>query len=242
MTKINVRLILPAALAILLAAVFCVAQQPNKHNTRPEAPKAVPAEPTGAELVSDGIRYTYEFKQPEFLIKHIVIEHDSRGSGKIKFVQRTEEMAVEEPLQLSPEAISRISGLWRALNFLTSNESYQADRQYPHLGTMLLKMEKDTRQRTAEFNWTNHPEALALVNEYRRAGDQAILVFELSVARESIPLNTPKLMERAEALLKRNGLSDPRQMLPLLKELSTDDHLPLITRNHALRLIKKIEK
>src|SRR5688572_21129208 len=153
MSKINVRLVLTAALAIFLAAVFCVAQQPNKHNTRPEAPKAVTAEPTGADLVSDGIRYTYEFKQPEFLIKHIVIEHDSRGRGRIKFVQRTDEMAVEEPLQLSPEVISRVSGLWRALNFLTSNENYQADRQYPHLGTMLLKMEKDTRQRSAEFNW-----------------------------------------------------------------------------------------
>ena len=242
MSKTNVRLILPAALAILLAAVFGVAQQANKHNTRPEAPKVATAEPNGADLVSDGTRYTYEFKQPEFLIKHIVIEHDSRGRGKIRFVQRADEMEVEEPLHLSPETIGRISGLWRALNFLASSEDYQADRQYPHLGTMLLKMEKDTRQRTAQFNWTNHPEALALVNEYRRAADQAILVFDLSVARESIPLNTPKLMERAEALLKRNGLSDPRQMLPLLKELSTDDHLPLITRNHALRLIKKIEK
>lgn len=241
-SNINVRLILPAALAILLAAVFGVAQQPNKHNTRPEAAKAATAEPNGADLATDGTRYTYEFKQPEFLIKHIVIEHDSKGRGKIKFVQRADEMEVEEPLHLSPETIGRISGLWRALNFLASNEDYQADRQYPHLGTMLLKMEKDTRQRTVQFNWTNHPEALALVNEYRRAGDQAILVFDLSVARESIPLNTPKLMERAEALLKRNGLSDPKQMLPLLKEISTDDHLPLITRNHALRLIKKIEK
>ena len=242
MSKFNVRLIFPAALAILLAAFPGVAQEANKHNTRPEAPKVATMEPTGADLVSDGIRYTYEFKQPEFLIKHIVIEHDSRGRGTIKSVQRTDEMKVEEPLQLSPEAISRISGLWRALSFLTSNEDYQADRQYPHLGTMLLRMQKDTQERTAQFNWTNHAAASALVNEYRRAGDQAILVFDLSVARESIPLNTPKLMERTEALLKRNGLSDPKQMLPLLKELSTDDHLPLITRNHALRLIKKIEK
>ena len=239
---IKFRLILPAALAILIAAVFGAAQQSNKHNTRPEAPKVATTEPTAVDLASDGTRYSYEFKQPEFLIKHIVIEHDSYGRGKIKFVQRADEMEVEEPLQLSPEVISRVSALWRALNFLNSNEDYQADRHYPHLGTMRLKMEKDTRQRTADFDWTTHPQALALVNEYRRAGDQAILVFDLSVARESIPLNTPKLMERMEALLKRNGLSDPRQLLPMLQELSTDDHLPLITRNHALRLIKKIEK
>ena len=234
-------LFLPAALIILQAAPFGVAQN-NKHNTRPDAPKVATTEPNPVEVASDGTRYTYEFKQPEFLIKHIVIEHDSNGRGKIKFVQRTDEMEVEEPLQLSMETVSRISALWRGLDFLNSTEEYQAERQYPHLGTMSLKMEKGTRQRAVEFNWTHNQQASSLINEYRRAGEQAILVFDLSVARESIPLNTPKLMERLEALLRRNGLSDPQQLVPMLKELSTDEHLPLITRNHALRLIKKIEK
>lgn len=234
--------LLPAALAILFAAVFGTAQQPapNKHNTRPEAPAVSTPQPK--EVVKDSTRYSYEFRQPDFFIKHIVIEHDSSGDGRIRFVQRTEEIPVDEPLQLSAEALSRISGLWRALRFLDSNESYQSDRQYPHLGTMVLKMEQDGRERTAEFNWTNHAQASSLANEYRRAADQAILVFDLSVARESLPLNTPKLMEQMEALLKRNALSDPKQLLPLLKDLSTDDHIPLIARNHALRLIKKIEK
>jgi hypothetical protein len=49
-------------------------------------------------------------------------------------------------------------------------------------------------------------------------------------------------MEELESQLKRNGLSDPRQLLPLLRDISTDEHLPLIARNHAARLIKKIEK
>jgi hypothetical protein len=107
---------------------------------------------------------------------------------------------------------------------------------------MRLKMERDTRQRTAEFNWTNNKDAFSLANEYRRIADQAILIFDISVAREVQPLNTPKLMEEFELQLKRNGLSDPGQLVPLLKDISTDEHLPLITRNHALRLIKKIEK
>ena len=54
--------------------------------------------------------------------------------------------------------------------------------------------------------------------------------------------NEKKLMELFEAYLKRDGLSDPRQLLKLLNDLSTDEHIPLIARNHALRLIKKIEK
>jgi hypothetical protein len=49
-------------------------------------------------------------------------------------------------------------------------------------------------------------------------------------------------MEMMELMLKRNGLSDPRQLLKLLQDLSTDEHVPLIARNHALRLIKQIEK
>jgi hypothetical protein len=29
-------------------------------------------------------------------------------------------------------------------------------------------------------------------------------------------------------------------LLPLLEDLSTDEHVPLIARNHAQRLVKKI--
>jgi hypothetical protein len=125
---------------------------------------------------------------------------------------------------------------------LESQENYQADRQFPHLGTMRIGMTQGTRKRTAEFNWSNNASASALVTEYRRVSDQAIFVFDMSVARENQPLNAPKLMEYLESAMKRNWLSDPQQLIPLLKEISTDDHLPLIARNHALRLLKKIEK
>src|SRR5688572_15203074 len=105
---------------------------------------------------------------------------------------------------------------------------------------MRIGMEQGTRKRVAEFNWTNNSDASKLVNEYRRAADQAILIFDITIARENQPLNAPKLMEVMESLVKRDGLSDPQQLLPLLQDLSTDEHVPLITRNHALRIIKKI--
>jgi hypothetical protein len=105
---------------------------------------------------------------------------------------------------------------------------------------MRLKMEHDTHKRTAEFNWTDNKTASLLANEYRRVADQAVLIFDIAVARESQPLNTPKLMDEIELQMKRNGLSDPRQLIPLLQDLSTDEHVPLIARNHALRLIKKL--
>jgi hypothetical protein len=235
---------LPAAFVVLSVAVFGAAQESSgtKINARPEAPlpAATPAPPKKIEI--DSARFSYEFTQPEFYVRHIRIEHDANGRGVIKFELLHDEMIYEEPLELSSSALTRIAGLWQALRFLDSEENYQSDKQFAHLGTMRLKMERDSRKRTAEFNWTNNKDAFSLANEYRRVADQAILVFDISLAREVQPLNAPKLMEEFELQLKRNGLSDAQQLVPLLKDISTDEHLPLIARNHALRLIKKIEK
>jgi hypothetical protein len=107
---------------------------------------------------------------------------------------------------------------------------------------MRIGMQQGERKRVAEFNWTHNESASALVNEYKRIADQAMLVFDISIARENQPLNAPKLMEVMESLIKRNGLSDPKQLLPLLRDMSTDEHIPLMARNHALRIIKQIEK
>src|ERR1051325_7897375 len=242
---------LPSLLAafIILGAAF-VAAAPSiaaqsKTNERKPEPAPSPAQtPTRREenkRPPDTTTYSYEFTQPDFIIRHIVIEHDAMGRGKIKFKKQGIDTELEEPIELSTGALGRILGAWTELKFLDSSESYQSHLQYPHLGTMRLKMERETRKRTAEFNWTDNKTASLLATEYRRVADQAILVFDISVARESQPLNAPKLMDEFEQQLKRNGLSDPQQMLPLLKEISTDEHLPLIARNHALRLIKKLE-
>lgn len=230
---------LPAALVILSAAIFTYGQD-VKHNTRPTQPAEAPA--AVAENKREAVKYTYEFSQPKFVVKKIVLEHDANGRGTVTFERLNEETPIVEKIELSPAALARINSAWQSLQFLDSNTNYQSDKQFPHLGTMRIGMEQGTRKRVAEFNWTNNPDASALVTEYRRAADQAILVFDISIARENQPLNAPKLMEVMESLMKRDALSDPQQLLPLLQDLSTDEHIPLIARNHALRIIKKIKK
>lgn len=237
---------LPAALIVLSAAIsICGQQQPQpsqtKHNTRPNQPPPTPAAPV-SNTSSDPVKYTYEFTQPKFYVKHIVLEHDANGRGTVTFERLNEDASVSEPLELSAAALGRITTAWQALQFLDTTTNYQADKQFPHLGTMRIGMERGERKRVAEFNWTNNDNASTLVNEYRKAADQAILIFDISIARQNQPLNAPKLMEGMESLLNRNALSDPQQLLPLLKELSTDERIPLIARNHALRLVKKIQK
>ena len=233
---------LPAALLCLSAAISIYAQNPGgeKHNSRPQ--QAVPAPTVNGDSKGEAVKYSYEFSQPKFYVKHIVIQHDASGRGTVTFERLNEDTPVTEPLELSPAALARITTAWQGLRFLESETNYQADKQFPHLGTMRIGMERGDRKRVAEFNWTNNSDAETIVNEYRKAADQVILVFDISIARENQPLNAPKLMEAMESMMKRNALSDPRQLLKLLQDLSTDEHVPLIARNHALRLIKKIEK
>jgi hypothetical protein len=232
-----------AALAVVLSAAICAMAQtpPAKQNTREktESPK-----PTAAvnEAEADDTRYVYEFKQPDFLVSHIRIEHDSQGRGRIEFLRKGFDDPFEETLELSATAAARIKALWDALRFLDSDADYQSAKQFPHLGTVWLEMKRAGRDRKAEFNWTDDANAKSLASEYWRAADQAILVFDIAVSRENLPLEAPKLMDRLDQLLTRGGLSDPKQLIPLLRDLSTDERVPLIARNHASRLLKKIEK
>jgi hypothetical protein len=241
-TSIKTKQILSAALVVASAAIFTCGQTPaRKQNDR--APKSSPVlnvSDTPAQV--DPETYAYDFSQPQFFIRHVVVEHDSTGRGRVVLEWLGDSTPVVEPLQLSGAALGRITSLWQALRFLDSEENYQADKQFPHLGTMKLTMRSGTRSRTAQFNWTHNREAAALVNEYRRAADQATFVFEITIARENRPLDAPKLMDQLETMVTRNGLSDPQQLIPLLRELRTDERIPLMARNHADRILKKITK
>lgn len=231
-----------AALAVLSAAICTVAQNGSgavKHNSR-EAVVAKEVKKVAEPL--DDVSYSYEFKKSDFFIRHIRIKHDSRGRGEISFERQNDLEPIVEPLELSETLSTRITALWQALRFLDSSTNYQAEKQFPQLGTMWLRMTQGERVRTAEFNWTNDQNARALTDEYRRMANQAIFIFDISVARQNQPLDSPKIMDRLDIYLKRGELSDPQQLIPLLSDLRTDERLPLMARNHAERILKKIEK
>ena len=226
---------------VFSAAISICAQNQGgaKHNARPQQSAGAAV---SDDTKADSVKYSYEFTQPKFYVKHVVLEHDANGRGTVTFERLNEDTPVTEPIELSATALARISAAWQALRFLDSSTDYQSNKQFPHLGTMRIGMERGERKRVAEFNWTNNSDAQTLVDEYRKAADQAIWVFDIAIARENQPLNAPKLMEAMESMLKRNAVSDPHQLVKLLQELSTDEHVPLIARNHALRLIKQIQK
>lgn len=253
-----------AALAVSGAALRTRAQSRTPKKTEPRAegqstPKKNTARPedengdsssassgNGAQnrskTDSNATRYVYEFSQPDFFVYFIHVEHDDSGHGLIRFERRTDTEQMTDPLEISPAAMERIRAHWTALNFLDSTESYQGPRTYPSQGKTKLTLRRDGRERTAEFNYSQNADAQGLADEYRRVADQAVLVFDVNVALEAQPLDTPRLIERIESLIDTNSLSDKKQIIPLLKTLSEDERVPLVGRNHALRILKKLDK
>ena len=222
------------------------AQTAGKKNARgTDEARAQAAGGAGSPAAADGARYEFEFAQPAFVVSRYRIEHDAAGRAKISFQKKTDglnEPPVVEQFDISPAAAARILAAWEALKFLDSQADYQADKQFPHLGVMKLRLRSGGRQREAEFNWTKDEHAGVLVREYKALAEQQLFVFDMGLARQYQPSEAIKVLKRLETLIKLNSISDPAQLLPLLRDLTTDERIPLIARNHAQRLIKQLEK
>jgi len=220
-----------------------VVKSAPKKNERPASDSAAVERGTNAQVTTASEpTYFYEFAQPEFTISKMVIEHDDAGKGKITFTRKLFSETVSDPLQVSPAALERINAAYASLNFVESNESYQYEKDYSHLGVATFRLKKSGKQRTAVFNYTVNKDAKALADEYRKLGNQFVWIFDITVARENQPLESPKLLDALDWQMRRNEISDPTQLLPLLRSLSDDERVPLISRNHAAKLVEKIEK
>ena len=223
-----------------------IESQTTAPEKKDEAQKPSEAAKTNARPAMAAIEnkpvYFYEFSKPEFTVSRIYIEHDENGKGKITFQKKDFAEPITDPLQLSAAASERVKAIWQALNFLDSTENYQTARDYSNLGAMKFSMKRDGRTREATFNWTDNKDAKSLADEYRKIGQQFVWIFDVTVARANQPLETPRLLDALDSLIRRKEISDAAQMIPLLRELSNDERLPLIARNHSTKLAEKIEK
>lgn len=227
-------------------------QPPAKKNERPEEIGGAESQerPNKRPSPISGVRveevflpaYHYEFSQPEFTISKILIEHDEAGKGKLSFMKKGYDEMISDPIQVSSKTLERINGALNALNFLASNENYQYEKDFSHLGTVVFRLTRDDKTRNTTFNWTQNKDAKLLMDEYRKIGNQFIWIFDISVSRENQPLESPKLMDSLESMIRRNEISDPNQLVPFLQTLVNDERMPLIARNHAGKLVKQVEK
>ena len=130
-----------------------------------------------------------------------------------------------------------------ALNFIDSAEDYQfPGHDFSNMGNVTITVKQAGKSRVAKYNWTENKDAKSLMDDYRRISNEYTWKFELVTARDNQPLQTPGMMDALDSYYRRNELTDPPHLIPFLTELSTDERLPLIARNHAAKLVKLIEK
>jgi hypothetical protein len=208
----------------------------GKRNERPDAA------PKKSVETSAPATHFYEFTRPGFSYGKIVIEHDDAGKGKISFLKDGYDEMLTDPISLSAVTLKKIADALTELNFLDSTEDYQYIRDYSHLGNLTFTLKQGGRSRTTKYNWTENKGAKALMDEYRRISNVYTWRFEILLARQNMPLQTPSLMDAIDGYYRRGEISDPVSLVPFLKELSTDERLPLMARNRAIKLIKDVEK
>ncbi|RMG09292.1 MAG: hypothetical protein D6735_00745 [Acidobacteria bacterium] len=220
--------------------------QPQKRNLRDSITEEQPenlSRPKTSKVESVKEHYFYQFDSPQFNTKRVRIEHDENGRGKITVWKNDLDEEISEPIQLSPKTIEKLKSLFRILSFLDSSEDYQSKvHDYKHLGTATIGLKTSDKERTVSFNWTENKNAKLLADEYRKIYNQQLWMFEMRLARENQPLEAPDLMRKLDSYLRRNEISDPEQMLEFLEDLSNDERIPLIARNHSRELIEKIKK
>lgn len=213
------------------------AAAPSKRNERPTGSGT-----NGQSAASYSPVYFYEFTRPGFTYEHILIEHDDAGKGKISFQKDSFGEMLTDPIQLTAVTMTNLTSAFSALNFLDSNENYQTAMDHSNMGNVSITIKKNGKTRTAKYNWTDNKQAKFLMDEYRRISNEYTWKFEMAVARQNQPLQTPSLMDTLNTYINQSEISDPPHLVPVLTELSTDERLPLIARDHASRIIKQIEK
>ncbi|MFL6375727.1 MAG: hypothetical protein ACJ73D_13750 [Pyrinomonadaceae bacterium] len=210
----------------------------GKKNGRPAETKTDSTQAKGYAPV-----YVYTFERPGFQYSSIRIEHDDDGSGKIWFTRDKDEQPFEDPLKLSPGTLATLKKAFDELNFLDSTEDYQfPGHDYSTMGNLTITLTRAGRSRTAKFNWTDNKAAKTLMDTYRGIASEATWKFEMTSARENQPLLTPGLADAIDDYVKRGEIADPPHLVPYLRELSNDERLPLIARNHLTRVADSIAK
>jgi hypothetical protein len=189
--------------------------------------------------------YVYTFDRPGFVYSNIKIEHDDTGKGRIWFKKESSDpdsSVLDDPIELSQPTLGQLKAAFTALNFLDSTEDYQYSRDFSNMGSITITLNRDGKSRTAKYNWTDNKHAKLLMDTYRAIANEYTWKFEFDLARTNQPLFTPGLIDALDGYLTRNEIPDPPHLLPFLTQISMDERLPLIARNHVKKIIAKIEK
>lgn len=190
---------------------------------------------------TDAVRYHYLFENERFTTPLQEVEFNGQGEGTFRFERKDSDEIVNK-LTVSSSLLSQIQILFDGLNFLSSNEDYQHKKDFSHLGTVTIGLGRGGKERVVKFNYTTNELMSEIRDLFQNIVTQETRVFELETARANDPLSTPAQMRILESELRSKHIADPQRFVSILQDLKLDESVPLITRNHAERLLQTIKK
>lgn len=186
--------------------------------------------------------FSYKFENPRFIIPLMEVDVASDGSGQVRFKRGESDEIIDFDLKISPATLVRLRQLMNDSNFLSSNEEYQAKRDFSYLGWMTISARQGERARTVRFNHTEKIEIKEMADIFRGIATQGMHLFNIETSQQYQPLDLPGQLQALENDLRLQRLAEPERMLPVLREIAGNDTAPLIARNHATRIVSAIEK
>jgi hypothetical protein len=189
-----------------------------------------------------GASYSYRFENSRFHIPLIEIDLAWDGTGELRFKRGESDEIIDLKLKLLPATIERIRTLYNATGFLTSKAEYQSEKDFSNLGWVTLSAREGELKREVRLNYTDNQQIKELYDIFRAIATQQTHLFDLDTAEQYQPLDLPTQLRVLERDLELERIAEPEQMLPALRNINSNDALPLIARNHAKRIADKIEK
>ncbi|MGH9765436.1 MAG: hypothetical protein ACREDR_45205 [Blastocatellia bacterium] len=189
-----------------------------------------------------GIAFTYKFENARFYIPLIDLQVNADRTAELSFKQGESDDTIDQTFTVRPETMNKLVELTTRSRFLESDEDYQSKKDFSHLGWITITATEGGHHRTARFNYSQNKDVSDLAEIFRAVATQWIDLFHINVAVEHQPLDLPAQLDVLENDLQIERLAEPESLVGPLRDISQDDTLPLIARNHANKIITAIQK
>ena len=157
------------------------------------------------------------------------------GSGEMRFKRRGS-AEVQQPVVLSASGRERFIAVIAATNHLENAANYESKRKVADLGRKRVVIDMPSGSRTAEFNYSDLKEVVALSTFFDALVNQQTLMFDLESALRFERLTVPERIDQIENELRANRIADPPGLVPLLEKVGQDQRVMDYARSQATEL------
>jgi len=208
----------------------------------PAAGFPCPAQNSVATPSATNWSFNYKFENKRFYVPMMEIDLGVDGAGELRFQRGESDDLLDHKFKLLPTTLARIRQLLEASRFLDSSDTYQAEKDFSHLGWVTLLARQNERERKVRFNYTQNPQISELADIFRGIATEEMHLFDIETSEQFQPLDLPRLLDSIENDLKLQRITEPERLLAKLQEVASNDTQPLIARNHAMRIVSDIKK